>query len=118
MAKAKASSKRYPCHCNQCGYDWESRIKHPKHCACCISDKWDKPLEGKKLRKAVPSRMRLKERKKLAVRNGVKKAVTVKEPKVKAPRVKRTAPGDLRAPRRVKKEKSAPAAPVEQTDVE
>jgi len=58
-SKAKKPIKTHPCHCNQCGYDWQSKKKHPLHCARCISNKWDQPLIGKKLRKPVPSRMRL-----------------------------------------------------------
>ena len=30
--------------CNQCGYKWVPRIKHPKLCPSCRSRRWDKPF--------------------------------------------------------------------------
>jgi hypothetical protein len=137
MAKAK-KVKLYPCHCNQCGYKWNSKKKKPLHCAACISDKWSKPLIGAKLRKPVASRLtrgskkkvgkgkgkakvaakRLAAPKKARVMKG--KAVTGSKPSTKPVKV-----GSLqlvekkpRAPR-VKKEKGIPApVAVEQVDGE
>jgi hypothetical protein len=130
MAKAK-QSKKHPCHCNQCGYDWQSKKKHPLHCARCISDKWDAPLIGKKLRSAVPSRARLaKGRKEKAVKVKTEKKSAAKASAAPGKaRVKNSAtdkndienlpgahgvfPKKPRAPR-VKKEKDAPVK--EQTE--
>lgn len=84
MAKKK-ESKKYACHCNQCGYDWSSKKKHPLHCASCISDKWDKELVGKKLRKAVPSRVRLQKKIKRAAAKEVARKITEKKAEKPAP---------------------------------
>lgn len=46
MRSVIAEKQGEQCRCNQCGHEWEARVRDPQCCPKCKRYDWDEPKKG------------------------------------------------------------------------